>query len=141
MTFKNEKKMKIKLDNTDVLEIAKALKSGWLDMDKITAFKSLIDGYNPPKLITGQQLKYFKDCLYSGIGYIPNSEAATKELLQQLPDEVKEKWGKGIENGNVYRTFVREAFFGMVAVKALGGQFVFKEPDFSFIESIPPFTL
>lgn len=139
MIFKNEKTMKIKLNNTDVLEIAKALKSGWLDMDKISAFKSLIDGYNPPKKITDRQLNYMVSCLYKGIGYKPNSEAATKELCKELPTELQEKWKVGIENGQLYRMFIKEAFMGMIAVKAIGGQFTLKEPDFSFAEKAPDF--
>lgn len=139
MTFKNEKTMKIKLNSTDVLEIAKALKSGWLDMDKITSFKSLLDGYNPPKMITQQQLDYMVGCLYDGIGYIPNSEAATNKIFKELPPELQEKWKVSIENGQLYRTFIKEAFCGMVAVKAIGGQFTLKEPDFSFTESVPDF--
>ena len=44
--------MRIKLSSVDILEITKALKGGWLDMDKVTGLKTLLDGYNPPKQIT-----------------------------------------------------------------------------------------
>lgn len=43
--------MEIKLDSIDMLQIAKALKCGWLDLDKIESFRSLVEGYNPPKEI------------------------------------------------------------------------------------------
>ena len=131
--------MKIKLSNTDVVEIAKAIKSGWLDLSKVASFKSLLDGYNPTKPITAQQLDYFIKCLYRGVGYIPNDEPTTKELFEQLPPDEKEKWAVGIENGQLYRMFIKDIFVGMVALKAIGGRFVDKEPDFGFIETVPDF--
>ena len=47
--------MKMKLSSLDVLQIAKALKCGWLDTDRIESFKSLVDGYNPPKEISRKE--------------------------------------------------------------------------------------
>ena len=131
--------MKIKLSNTDIVEIAKALKSGWLDMSKIASFKTLLDGYNPPKPITKQQLDYFIECLFDGVGYIPNDEPTTKKLFEQLPPELQERWKVGIDNGQLYRTFIKDAFIGMVAFKAIGGKLINKEPDFSFVEKAPEF--
>ena len=64
MNYKRGKTMRIKLSSSEILEIAKALKGGWLDMDKIRGFKSLLDGYNPPKEIGQFQMLYFLDCLY-----------------------------------------------------------------------------
>lgn len=43
-----------------------------------------------------------------------------------------EKWKDRIEDGQVYKRMVKDAFLGMVAVRALGGTFTDKEPDFSF---------
>ena len=63
--------MKMKLSSLDVLQIAKALKCGWLDTDRIESFKSLVDGYNPPKEISRKELSYYLDCLYKGWGYEP----------------------------------------------------------------------
>lgn len=66
MNSKKKKKMKVKVDSKDVLEIAKALKCGWLDLNKIEMFKNLLDGYNPPKTIKKKELDYYLDCLYKG---------------------------------------------------------------------------
>lgn len=41
--------MKIKLSSVDTLQMAKAIKSGWLDTDKVEALRQLVEGYNPPK--------------------------------------------------------------------------------------------
>ena len=48
------------MNSKDVLEIAKALKCGWLDMGKIESFQSLLDGYNPPKEIKPDELNYYR---------------------------------------------------------------------------------
>lgn len=40
--------MKIKLSSVDTLQMAKAIKSGWLDTDKVEALRQLVEGYNPP---------------------------------------------------------------------------------------------
>lgn len=139
MNYKREKTMRIKLSSSEILEIAKALKGGWLDMDRIRGFKSLLDGYNPPKEIGQIQLFYFLDCLYSGLGYIPTDEATIKKkLMAEIPTDLKEKWGDEIEDGVLYKMLVRDAFFGMVAIVALGGTFEPKEHDFSFCEQDPP---
>lgn len=136
---KKKKKMKVKLNSKDVLEIAKAMKYGWLDMGKIESFQSLLDCYNPHKEIKRDELSYYLDCLYKGWGYKPTDEGAIKEMmLQGLDDELLEKWQKHIENNSVYRRMVKEAFLGMVAIKALGGTFTDKESDFSFTEEEKP---
>ena len=59
MNSKTKRTMRIKLSSVDILEITKALKGGWLDMDKVTSFKTLLDGYNPPKQITQRQMHYY----------------------------------------------------------------------------------
>ncbi|MDD3040199.1 hypothetical protein [Bacteroides sp.] len=131
--------MKVKVDSKDVLEIAKALKCGWLDMGKIESFKSLLDCYNPHKEIKRDELNYYLDCLYKGWGYKPTDEGSIKEMmLQGLDGELLEKWRKHIESNSVYKRMVKEAFLGMVAIKALGGTFADIEPDFSFTGEEPP---
>lgn len=131
--------MKIKVNSKDVLEIAKALKCGWLDMGKIASFQSLLDGYNPPKEIKRDELNYYLDCLYKGWGYIPTDRKQIEEtMLQGLNADLLEKWEKRIEDGSVYKRIVKEAFFGMVAIRALGGTFTNIEPDFSFTNGEPP---
>lgn len=131
--------MKIRLNSIDVLQIAKALKCGWLDTDKIDSFKSLVDGYNPPKEIKRDELNYYLECLYKGWGYTPTDKEAIKEkMLQELDSDLIEKWQKSIENNSLYKRMVKDAFWGMVAIKALGGTFTDTEPDFSFTEREPP---
>lgn len=139
MNLKKKKKMKVKLNSRDVLEIAKALKCGWLDMGKISTFQSLLDGYNPPKEIKKKELDYYLDCLYKGWGYIPTDQKQIKEvMLQGLDDDLLGRWGKCIEDGIVYKRMVKDAFLGMVAVRALGGTFTDKKPDFSFTSEESP---
>lgn len=131
--------MKMKLNSVDVLQIAKALKCGWLDTNKIASFKSLVEGYNPPKEIKRDELNYYLDCLYKGWGYEPTEWERVKELmLQGLDGDLLEKWKQQIEDGSIYRRMVRDAFLGMVAIRALGGTFTDKEPDFCFINDEPP---
>lgn len=111
-------------------------------MDRIRGFKSLLDGYNPPKEIGNFQMLYFLDCLYSGLGYTPTGEATIKKnLMAEIPTNLKEKWGDSIEDGSLYKMLVRDAFFGMVAIAALGGCFEQKEADLSFCEQEPPFDI
>ena len=55
-----------------------------------------------------------------------------KEMMQGLDGDLLEKWKRQIEDGSIYRRMVKEAFIGLVAIKALGGTFTDKEPDFSF---------
>lgn len=128
--------MIIKLSSIDILQISKALKSGRLDLDKIDTFKSLVEGYNPPKTITDKELSYYLECLYKGYGYIPTPRREIEaKLLSELNREQLEKWKDGIEDGSIYKQLVRRAFIGMVAVKGLGGTFEDVNPDFSFMES------
>ena len=110
--------MKMKLSSVDVLQIAKALKCGWLDTDKIASFRSLVDGYNPPREIKQKELDYYLACLYKGWGYEPTEWEQVKEkMLQGLNGDLLEK---------------------LMAIKALGGTFTGKEPDFSFTDGKPP---
>lgn len=127
------------MNSKDVLEIAKALKCGWLDMEKIASFQSLLDGYNPPKEIKEEEIDYYLECLYQGWGYRPTDKETIKEaILQDLHGELLEKWGNHIKNDSVYKRMVKEAFLGMVAIRGLGGTFSEKEPDFSFTNREPP---
>lgn len=131
--------MKIRLNNIDVLQIAKALKCGWLDTDKIDSFKSLVEGYNPPKGIKREELNYYLECLFKGWGYEPTNQKQVEDtMLQRLDSDLLEKWRRQIEDGSIYRRFVKDAFIGLVTIKALGGTFTAIEPDFSFMEKKPP---
>ncbi|WP_315352518.1 hypothetical protein [Phocaeicola abscessus] len=131
--------MKIRLNSIDVLQIAKALKCGWLDTDKIDSFKSLVNGYNPSKEIKRDELNYYLECLYKGWGYVPTDKEAIKEkMLQELDSGLLQKWQKSIEDNSLYKRMVKDAFLGMVAIKALGGTFADIEPDFSFTERESP---
>ena len=49
-----------------------------------------------------------------------------------------EKWRQQIEDGSIYRRLVKDTFIGLVAVRALGGTFTDKEPDFSFADGKLP---
>lgn len=131
--------MKLKINSADVLQIAKALKSGWLDTDKVESFKSLVEGYNPPHKIKRDELNYYLDCLYKGWGYAPTRKEVIREMmLQGLDADLLEKWEKHIDDDSVYKMLVKDAFLGMAAVKALGGTFADVEADFSFMEKEPP---
>lgn len=131
--------MIIKLNNTDVMQIVKALKSGWLDLSKVDGFKRLIDGYNPPKEITRDELDFYLDCLFKGWGYRPTGKKQIRDaMLQGLDRELLEQWGAAIENGRLYKQLVRYAFLGLLAIKGLGGSFEDVEPNFEFIEKKPP---
>ena len=111
-------------------------------MGKVERFKSLLEGYNPPREITQEQVSYYLDCLYKGIGYTPNGEAKVMAVMQEgLDKDLLEKWQKSIEDGSVYKRLVRDAFFGMVAIKAMGGTFDQPEFDFSFCETQPDFEI
>ncbi len=126
--------MKIKLSSIDVLQISKALKSGWLDLDKIDTFKSLVEGYNPPELIDDKKLAYYKDCLFKGWGYEPTPINEFNEIVNNLDSDQLSKWEDCIKDGRLYSIFVERAFWGLIAIKALGGTFEEVKPDFSFIE-------
>lgn len=131
--------MKIRLNSIDVLQIATALKCGWLDTDKIDSFKILVDGYNPPKEIKQDELNYYLDCLYEGWGYVPTDQKAIKEkMMKEFNSGLLQKLQKSIEDNSLYKRMVKDAFLGMVAIKALGGTFTDKEPDFSFTDNEPP---
>lgn len=131
--------MRIKIDSIDVLQIAKALKSGWLDTDRVESLKSLVEGYNPPKMIKRDEFNYYLDCLYKGWGYKPTDVGAVKEVaLHGLDGELLEKWQKSIENNALYKMMVKSAFLGLLSIHALGGTFAGVEADFSFMEGRPP---
>lgn len=122
-----------------MLQIAKSLKCGWLDTDKIESFRSLVDGYNPPKRIGRNELNYYLECLYKGWGYEPTKwERVKEQMLKGLDGDLLEKWRRQIDDGSIYRRMVKEAFIGLVAIKALGGTFADIEPDFRFTEEEPP---
>ena len=122
-----------------MLEIAKALKCGWLDLGKVESFKTLVDGYNPPKEIKQKELDYYLDCLFKGWGYIPTDKEAVKTMmLEELNKEQLDKWEKQIEDNSIYKRMIKDAFWGMVAIKALGGTFKEVEPDFSFTDEAVP---
>lgn len=130
--------MKIKLNSVDVLQIAKALKCGWLDTDKIESFKSLVEGYNPPKEIKKQELSYYLDCLYKGWGYVPTDQKEIQEMMMKdFDSDLLDKWQRQIDDGSIYKRMIRDAFLGMVAIRALGGTFIDKKPDFSFTDNEP----
>ena len=131
--------MKIRLSSVDVLQIAKALKCGWLDTDKIESFKSLVEGYNPPKEIKKQELSYYLDCLYKGWGYVTTEQKEIQEMMMKDFDcDLLDKWQRQIDDGSIYKRMVKDAFLGIVAIRALGGTFTDKEPDFSFTDDEPP---
>lgn len=131
--------MEIKLSTKDVLELAKAIKSGRLEIDKVERLNSLKENYNPPKKIGDKELEYYLKCLYDGWGYVPIGVREVQEImLAGLNGEQLEIWKDRIEDCSVYRRLVKDAFFGLMAVKALGGVFTEKEPDFKFMEQEPP---
>ena len=111
-------------------------------MDKVTGLKTLLDGYNPTKQITQRQMHYYCECLYKGLGYTPTDEATiNKILLSELPANLKEKGERGINDRSIYKTLVRNAFFGVIAIRALGGSYTPKNEDYSFCEEEPDFEL
>lgn len=142
MNSKPKRTMKVKLSSIDILEISKALKCGWLDMCRVAGFKSLLDGYNPPKEITQRQVDYYCECLYKGLGYTPTDEdTMTRAMLAELPTDLKEEWGESIEDGSLYKKLVRDAFLGMVAMRALGGKYTPNNGDYGFCGCHPDFEI
>lgn len=134
--------MIIKLSNIEVVQIAKALKCGWLDTDKVASLKHLANGYNPPKKINKKEISYYLKCLYSGWGYKPTDQIKLQEKMRDEFDrDFLKEWESKIDNGSIYRELVKDAFWGMVAIEALGGTFVDKESDFSFCETQPEFEI
>ena len=97
---------------------------------------------NDLKRTSKRQLDYYKECLYNGIGYIPTDEAVViQKLEEELPTNLKEKWRENIYDGSIYKGLVKDAFWGMVAMVALGGTFTLKDEDYSFCKEIPDFEL
>lgn len=133
--------MEIKLSAKDILELSKAIKSGRIEIDKVERLKSLKENYNPPMKIGNKELEYYLKCLYDGWGYVPtDSRKIQKMMLEGLNSEQLEKWKDRIEDCRVYRRLVKGAFLGLMAIKALGGTYIEKEPDFNFMEQkIPEF--
>ena len=77
---------------------------------------------------------HYLDYLYKGWGYEPRKwEHVKEQVLQGLDGDLLERWRRQIEDGSLYRRFVKEAFVGLVAIKALGGTFTEKEPDLGFV--------
>lgn len=131
--------MKIKLSSVDTLQMAKAIKSGWLDTDKVEALRQLVEGYNPPRAIGSAEFHYYLDYLLDGWGYEPTDiETAREAMLSTLEADMLEKWQQRIDDYSVYKRLVKEAFVGLVAIRALGGTFTDKEADFSFLNKKPP---
>lgn len=132
--------MKVKLENKDVLELSKAIKGGWLDMDKVAVFKPLLRGYNPNKVIRNTELNYYLDCLREGWGFVPSTREQVQEISQNdLPDELKAEWIDQINDGSIYSQLIKDAFLGLCAMKALGGMFTDTDGDFSFMGKEPNF--
>ncbi len=131
--------MRIKLSSVDTLQMAKAIRSGWLDTDKVEALRALVEGYNPSRAIGSDEFHYYLDCLYDGWGYEPTDiEEARRAMLDTLEADVLERWRQRIDDYSIYKRMVKEAFIGLVAIRALGGTFTDKEADFSFINRKPP---
>lgn len=59
-------------------------------------------------------------------------------MLDTLEADVLERWRQKIDDYSIYKRMVKEAFIGLVAIRALGGTFTDKEADFSFINRKPP---
>lgn len=132
--------MKIKLSSLDMVEITKSLKGGWIDLNKISCFKGLLDGYNPRKRVSDKELHYYLERLRKGWGYKPNDESLYNEMIDAgvtLGMLDKDK-AKVFKNEWLYRQMVKEAFIGLLSIKALGGEFYDVEQDFSFIDETPP---
>lgn len=49
--------MKIKLNNTERLELLKAWKSGILDTDRIKQLKEMVEKYSPARTLTKEEAK------------------------------------------------------------------------------------
>ena len=130
--------MKIKLNSSSLIELAKAVKSGYLDLSKINGCDELLKYYKPPRHITDKRLEHYIKCLYDGSGYIPNSEEYMKELFMSS-DKLCNGNRAEIENGNMYKYFIELAFMGMVAKRAIGGLTVVKDEDFSFLDQELPY--
>lgn len=129
--------MKVNLNSRDMVEIAKALKSGCLDLSKVERLRQLVEGYNPRRPITRRQMEYYLDCLYKAVGYVPNS----KDYFIRCVENIEGLDLSGKDLGETYKQMVRYIFLGMVCVRALGGVFENVEADFSFCESIPDFEI
>ncbi len=122
-----------------MLEIAKAIKGGQLDTDKIEGFKSLVENYRPNIPPTNEEIYKYIDGLFEFGNFIPTEKKAWIELTtQDLPDEEKSKCkeifdGKG-NFERMYDELVKDAFWGTCAMLALGGKWLRKERDTSIME-------
>lgn len=132
--------MKIKLSSLDMVEITKSLKDGWMDLNKISCFKWLLDGYNPRKCISDEELRYYLENLEKGWGYKPYDYSHYKEMIDGSVKlgQLDEDKAKALKNDWFYRQMIKEAFLGLLSIKSLGGEFYDVEPDFSFTDETPP---
>lgn len=128
--------MEINLSVQDILELSRALKNGKLNIDKVSRLRDLKANYRPPKSIGGEELEYYLNLLMRGWGYAPTSSKVFAQML--LQGDVAEKHKKYIESGRCYRQLIKDAFIGLLAIRALGGKFYNVEPDFSFENETPP---
>lgn len=128
--------MKIKLDSKEVLEVTKTLKSGYIDISKLKPFSRLLRGYNPHTPVTEKEMKYYLDCLKKGWGYTPSNRADVINSINEIDDvNILSQWEDLMKDGTIYEMLVKDAFFGLVALRGLGGVYEDVEPDFSFIEN------
>ncbi len=124
--------MKIKLSPNDVLQLSRAIKGGCLDTDKIVCLQQLVKWYNPPEKneVSDDDMMFYLDCLKMGLGFIPNSrESFSKYYKNELSSNGKHRdtlieWLSELLNGNLYNMLIKDIFMGMIALRAIGGEFV-----------------
>lgn len=132
--------MIIKLSSKEIVQIAKAIKCGWLDTDKVMSLKHLAHGYNPPKKIKKREINYYLKCLYKGWGYIPTDQSILHgKIRDEVDDSLLKEWSSKIDDGTIYKELVKDAFWGLVALKVLGGEIEDKESEFDFLKHEPDF--
>ncbi|MCD8295458.1 MAG: hypothetical protein LUE27_09500 [Clostridia bacterium] len=133
--------MKIRLSNADAVQLAKAIKGGCLDTDRVDFLKRLVENYRPIEPINERMFDYYKQCLYRGVGFVPNGEARFEDMcysIKQIDGEQYNRFENQINSGQLYRLFIKQIFMGMIALKAVGGEFNLTNPDFGFLDEPIP---
>ena len=114
---------------------AKAIANEHVKYQLNPEFKKSFQDCGNMEMITDEDLAVYIDCLYKGWGYIPTKREDFEVIPSgEMNDEQAAMWKELNQNGDMYKICVKEAFLGLVAIRALGGTFEKVEPDFSFIE-------
>ncbi len=133
--------MVMKLSNKDVLQLSRAIKKGWLDTTNVECLKQLVGGYNPARDIRQREVNYYLECIYKGLGFKPNSPEAFRIMSIEIEKQDKklyDEFHQVLLDDTIYKDLIRDIFFGLVALKAIGGTFEDMQPNFEWLNESPP---